>query len=92
MLFCLGRPHGHRLCVTEAAIDAMSLASIETIRRDTMYVSTGGGWSPATDRAIRLLGERPDVWLVAATDANPQGEAFVSRLHELASKLAVSIR
>ncbi len=65
----------------------MSLAAIEQIRRDTLYVSTGGGWSPATDNAIRLLGKRPGARLVAATDANTQGEAFVSRLRELASEL-----
>jgi hypothetical protein len=88
ILFRLGAPRAARICVTEAAIDAMSLAALENIRRDTLYVSTGGGWSPATEAAIRLLGERPDVRLVAATDANPQGEAFVSRLRELAAELS----
>ena len=88
VLFRLGDTDALRLCITEAAIDAMSLAAIEKIRRDTLYVSTGGGWSPATDSAIRLLGERPDARLVAATDANTQGEAFVSRLRELAGELS----
>ncbi|MER8395178.1 toprim domain-containing protein [Mesorhizobium sp. M1340] len=41
-----------------------------------------------TDTALRLLGGRPNTRLVAATDANPQGEAFVSRLRELAGELA----
>lgn len=84
VLFRLGPPQATRICVTEAAIDAMSLAAIENVRRDTLYVSTGGGWSPATDAAIRLLADRPDARLVAATDANSQGEVFVSRLRELA--------
>ncbi|MDP2120862.1 MAG: DUF3991 and toprim domain-containing protein [Hoeflea sp.] len=88
VLFRFGHKGAVRICVTEAAIDAMSLAAIENIRRDTLYVSTGGGWSPATDAALRLMGQRPDVRLVAATDANPQGEAFVSRLRELAGELA----
>ncbi|MBS3651874.1 DUF3991 and TOPRIM domain-containing protein [Pseudaminobacter sp. 19-2017] len=88
MLFRFGFTGAVRICVTESAIDAMSLAAIEKIRRDTLYVSTGGGWSPATDGAIRLLGERPDARLVAATDANTQGEAFVSRLRELAGELS----
>ncbi|PRD43520.1 hypothetical protein C5748_09610 [Phyllobacterium phragmitis] len=88
VLFRFGHEGAGRICVTEAAIDAMSLAAIENMRRDTLYVSTGGGWSPATDAAIRLLCERPDARLVAATDANPQGEAFVSRLRELAGELA----
>jgi len=87
VLFRLGPKCADRVCVTEAAIDAMSLAAIEQIRRDTLYVSTGGGWSPSTDNAIRLLGTRPGARLVAATDANTQGEAFVSRLRELAGEL-----
>ncbi len=48
VLFRLGHKGAIRICVTEAAIDAMSLAAIERIRRDTLYVSTGGGWSPGT--------------------------------------------
>lgn len=87
VLFRFGSAAGSRVCVTEAAIDAMSLAAIESVRRDTLYVSTGGGWSPATEAALRSLAERPDARLVAATDANPQGEAFVSRLRELAGEL-----
>ncbi|BCH19808.1 hypothetical protein MesoLjLa_66590 (plasmid) [Mesorhizobium sp. L-2-11] len=72
VLFRLGTMTATRICVTEAAIDAMSLAAIERIRRDTLYASTGGGWSPATDTALRLLAGRPNTRLVAATDANPQ--------------------
>ncbi|UVK49747.1 DUF3991 and toprim domain-containing protein (plasmid) [Mesorhizobium sp. AR02] len=88
VLFRLGTVAATRICVTEAAIDAMSLAAIERIRRDTLYASTGGGWSPATDAGLRLLAGRPNTRLVAATDANPQGEAFVSRLRELAGEVA----
>lgn len=88
VLFRLGSADALRICVIEAAIDAMSLAAIEQVRRDTLYVSTGGGWSPSTDVAIRLLAARPDVRLVAATDANPQGEVFVSRLRELAGDVS----
>ncbi|MER8953282.1 DUF3991 and toprim domain-containing protein [Mesorhizobium sp. M0833] len=88
VLFRLGPADAGRVCVTEAAIDAMSLAAIEASRPDTLYVSTGGGWSPATDVAIRLVAERPEARLVAATDANPQGEVFVARLRELAFELS----
>jgi hypothetical protein len=88
VLFRLGPADAGRVCVTEAAIDAMSLAAIEASRPDTLYVSTGGGWSPATDVAIRLMAERPEARLVAATDANPQGEVFVARLRELAFELS----
>lgn len=87
VLFRFGNAAAPRICVTEAAIDAMSLAAIESVRRDTLYVSTGGGWSPSTDTALRSLTERPQARLVAATDANPQGEVFVSRLRELAGEL-----
>lgn len=87
LLFRLGPQKAGRICVTEAAIDAMSLAAIENIRRDTLYVSTGGGWSPATEAALRALGEQPNARLVAATDANPQGEVFVARLRELAGEI-----
>lgn len=84
ILFRLGPADATRLCVTEAAIDAMSLASIECLRPGTAYLSTGGGWSPATDAALRALAARSDVLLVAATDANAQGERYADRLRAIA--------
>ena len=86
VLFRLGPADATRLCVTEAAIDAMSLASIERLRPGTAYLSTGGGWSPATDAALRALAARPDVLMVAATDANEQGERYAERLRALADE------
>lgn len=86
VLFRLGRPDALRLCLTEAAIDAMSLAAFEGLRADTVYLSTGGGWSPATDTAIRSLVERPGVNLVAATDNNKQGDVYADRLLGLAEE------
>lgn len=81
-LFRFGDRGAPRLCVTEAAIDALSLAAIEDVRPDTLYASTGGGWSPATDEAIRaaVAGRM----LVAATDADPQGEVYADRLRQIA--------
>lgn len=84
VLFRLGARDGLRLCVTEAAIDAMSLATFEGLREGSLYLSTGGGWSPSTEAALRLLAARPGAQLVAATDANAQGEAFAGRLREIA--------
>ena len=84
VLFRLGPDTALRLAVTEAAIDAMSLAAIEGLRDGTVYLSTGGGWSPSTEGALRQLASRPDALLVAATDANPQGEMFAERLRALA--------
>ena len=84
VLFRLGAIEALRLCVTEAAIDAMSLAAFEGMREGSLYLSTGGGWSPATEAAVRVLAARPGAQLVAATDANAQGEAFAVRLRDIA--------
>lgn len=84
VLFRLGPSDASRLCVTEAAIDAMSLAALEGSREQTLYLSTGGGWSPATDAALAELAVRPGLTMVAATDANPQGDAYAERLRALA--------
>ncbi len=84
VLFRLGPSDASRLCVTEAAIDAMSLAALEGPREQTLYLSTGGGWSPVTDAALAELAARRGRTLVAATDANPQGEAYAERLRSLA--------
>jgi hypothetical protein len=82
-LFRFGRPDAGRICVTEAAIDALSLASIESVRLDTLYVSTGGGWSPTTDAVLRALATGRV--LVSATDRDEQGDAYAERLRALAS-------
>lgn len=83
VLFRIGLDTALRLAVTEAAIDAMSLAAIEGLRDGTLYLSTGGGWSPATQAALRELASRPGARLVAATDANSQGDLFAERLRAL---------
>ena len=87
ILFRLGSSDAMRLCVTEAAIDAMSLAAFEGLRDSSLYLSTGGGWSPTTDSAVRKLAARPGVVLVAATDANSQGETFAGRLRDIADEV-----
>ncbi len=85
-LFQLGALDALRICVTEAAIDAMSLAVIEVERPDTLYVSTGGGWSPGTDEAIRRLAKRTNARLVAATDNNRQGDVYADRVRAIAAE------
>jgi len=84
LLFRFGRGDAPRLCVTEAAIDAMSLAGLEHARPDSLYLSTGGGWSPATDPAIRTRAAGVGARLVAATDNNRQGEIYADRLKAMA--------
>ncbi|WP_245474956.1 DUF3991 and toprim domain-containing protein [Bradyrhizobium sp. Leo121] len=87
VLFRLGPANAARLCITEAAIDAMSLAAIEDQRPDTLYLSTGGGWAPATVAAIRALSAQPGARLVAATDNNRQGEVYANRLVAIAQEV-----
>ncbi|RWB66234.1 MAG: DUF3991 domain-containing protein [Mesorhizobium sp.] len=84
LLFRLGPVEATRLCVTEAAIDAMSLAAIEELRPGSLYLSTGGGWAPATVAAIRRLAARTGALLVAATDNNAQGDVYAGRLEAIA--------
>ena len=87
-LFRFGASDCARVCVTEAAVDAMSLAALEELRDDTLYVSTGGGWAPATEDAIRALARRANVLLVAATDNNRQGEVYAGRIRTIAEETA----
>lgn len=86
VLFRLGARDASRICVTEAAIDAMSLAALEGLREGSLYLSTGGGWSPATEAAVRSLASRSGAQLIAATDANAQGETFAGRLRDIAEE------
>ncbi|TIR50621.1 MAG: DUF3991 domain-containing protein [Mesorhizobium sp.] len=88
ILFRFGPVDACRLCVTEAALDALSLAAIEDMRPDSLFLSTGGGWAPSTEAAIRALAARQDVLLVAATDNNAQGEVYAARLEAIAQKAA----
>lgn len=83
-LFVLGQEEAPRLCVTEAAIDTMSLAALEGCRADSLYVSTGGGWSPTTADRIAALAARPGTQVIAACDGNDQGDVYAARLKEIA--------
>lgn len=85
-LFRFGKMDARRICVTEAAIDTLSLAAIEQTRSDTLYVSTGGGWSPTTASSLETLACGEGAWLVAATDNNVQGEVFADRLRQMADR------
>lgn len=83
-LFRFGALDAMRVCITEAAIDALSLAALERLRSDTAYVSTGGGWAPATEAAIVSLATA-GCTLVAATDNNRQGDVYADRITTIAS-------
>jgi Protein of unknown function (DUF3991)/Toprim-like len=82
-----------RLVVTEAAIDALSLAAIENLRGDTLYAATGGGMGPGTIAALETLlvniARFPDALFCSATDANGPGDRFADRHQSLARKFGI---
>ena len=82
-----------RLAVLEAPIDALSLAAIEHMRPDTLYVATGGGMGPGTLDALReALTSLRDVAgvLVSAADANVAGDRYAERHAAIAAEMAVT--
>lgn len=82
-----------RIAVTEAPIDALSLAAIEGMEAATLYVATGGGMGPGTvaalEQALRAIGAVPEALLVSATDANAAGERYAARHAVLAAAAGV---
>ena len=69
-----------RLVLAEAAIDALSVAAIESLRKDTLYAATGGGVGPGTIAALEALlasiAMLPGALLCSAADANGRATAF----------------
>ena len=96
-LFRFGRAGkgARRLAVTEAPIDALSLAAIDGHRADTLYVATGGGIGPGTvaalQGAMRVIVGAPGARLLAATDANRAGDRYAERLSEIAAEAGVAV-
>jgi Protein of unknown function (DUF3991)/Toprim-like len=82
-----------RLVVAEAAIDALSIAAIESLRGDTLYAATGGGMGPGTIAALEVLlvdiARLPDAVFCSATDANGPGDRFADRHQSLARKFGI---
>ncbi|MBV8795244.1 MAG: DUF3991 and TOPRIM domain-containing protein [Hyphomicrobiales bacterium] len=82
-----------RLVLAEAAIDALSVAAIESLRADTLYAASGGGVGPGTIAALEaLLGHiamLPGALFRSATDANGPGDRFAERHQALAEKFSV---
>jgi hypothetical protein len=90
-----GGPHPLiRLVLTEAPIDALSLAAWEGIRADTIYAATGGGMGQGTIDAIasilRGLAGISGAELVSAVDADLAGERYAARHEALAKAAAVA--
>jgi hypothetical protein len=67
----------------------MSLAVLEGMRKDTLYVGTAGGMGPRTiaalERELMALAERPGAVMIAATDADAAGDKYAAHLAELAA-------
>jgi len=83
----LNGPPLPRLVLTEAAIDALSIAAIESLRRDTLYAATGGGMGPGTIAALEALlvdiAMLPDALFCSATDANGPGDRLPTGTNHL---------
>jgi hypothetical protein len=82
-----------RLVLAEAAIDALSVATFERLRGDTLYAATGGGMGPGTITALEALlavmTALPGALFCSATDANGPGDRFAERHQSLAEKFNV---
>ena len=82
-----------RIVVTEAPIDALSVAALEAIRPDTAYLATGG-MGPGTVRTLSqdlaAIAGLPGALLISATDANAAGDRFAARHAELATAAGVA--
>jgi hypothetical protein len=80
-----------RLVVAEAPIDAMSLAALEHLRTDTLYVATAGGMGPGTiaalERELWALSTQGGGELAIATDADGPGDRYAERLEEMAAAI-----
>jgi hypothetical protein len=85
-----------RLVITEAPIDALSIAAIEQLWPDTLYVATGGGMGPGTLQALQTLcdelASRPGASVESAADANAAGDRYARRHAEIAATAGVSFR
>lgn len=98
-LFCF--PHGKqarhgRFVLAEAAIDALSRAAIESLRKDTIYAATGGGMGPRTIAALEALllalKGSPNALLESAADANPAGDRYAARHQAIADEIGVPFK
>lgn len=82
-----------RLAVCEAPIEALSLATLEALRADTLYVSTAGGMGPFTLACLELLlqglAAHPGAVLVAATNADKAGDRYAAQLETMAQAAGV---
>jgi len=82
-----------RLAVCEAPINTLSLAALEGLRVDTLYVATTGGMGPQTlaclDTLLTNLAVHPEGVMVGATDADAAGDRYAAHLTQMAAAAGV---
>jgi hypothetical protein len=80
-----------RVAITEAFIDALSMAQIEGMPFSTSYVSVDGGFGERSELTLRQLLDRtgPDCRVVVATDANLGGELIGKRIARIADDMGL---
>jgi hypothetical protein len=85
-----------RLVVAEAPIDAMSVATIEHLRDDTLYTATAGGMGSGTlaalERELQALAAQEGGKLAIATDNDSAGQGYADRLTEMARAVDLKVR
>lgn len=83
-----------RLLVAEAPINALSLAAIERLRGDTLYLATSGGMGLGTlealEQVLAAAVTAPDAVLLAATDNDVAGERYAAILSDQARAAGVA--
>ncbi|MGC9271916.1 DUF3991 domain-containing protein [Acidiphilium sp.] len=83
-----------RVAVTEAPIDALSLAALEQGRIDTIYAATTGGLGPGTVTALRHLVENLGSvggTLIIATDDDRPGDHHAARIEAMIAPIVVTV-
>jgi hypothetical protein len=92
-LFAQASEDVRRVAITEGPIDALSLATLEGSRPDTLYVATGGGMGPGSLGALQAmlahLATIPDAVIASAVDANVAGDRYAERHAELAADAGI---
>jgi len=88
------KPPFSRLVMTEAPIDALSIAAIEKLRPDTLYAATGGGigrgsWQ-AIERILAGIAATSNGLFCSATDANTAGDLYAAKHKQIAAKIGVA--
>jgi hypothetical protein len=83
-----------RLVIAEAPIDALSVAAMEQLRTDSLYVATGGGMGPGTLAALQTicaeLATRPGSIVESVADADRAGDRYAERHAEIARAAGVT--